>query len=575
MKYKRLRKSGEKRSRLGCNTCKRRRVKCDERHPNCLRCEKLGLECEYQIKLLWHDEALDRGISFGRSKQFQLIKSQRIGESRDLPKELTLSELSEFNTFWTTTLYNDVLFINANVKDFEFPNRIRFQSISSPLAIYDCIEDSTGSPYLDFGIINSVDSHDTTIDCFQISNILPTVPLNFNFDSTTHSKELQAYEYMITKVFPNCICYEGNFEAKHNPYLNYLVPLSVNSDILFKSLLSYSALIVSIFNHEYTSIAIKYENEVLHELPELIKLKQCINLNDWEDIFGTILILCSANITSNCDFQWIGHSEGGKKLLNRVNMSHSNPFNRFFIRYIVSHEVLRNTIQPNEESNALIHKYIENDTANEIDLMLGCSPNLLKFINDITILADSYETLEFESLPNKVILQDSILFKTSSLLNELDNLHQLLHIVNGPQSFEINLIAQIKQMSAQLYLYARINLFYCKINVATKATYDNVCHEINTMIISIIEKIQLLKCTTMTITWPLFLIGILGANLTEDHRWYIMKKFKDMEALRGLANIRLARTSVELVWKYRDLNESDLLTWKDLMNFNTGTLSLA
>ncbi|KAL8706237.1 MAG: hypothetical protein Q9201_000674 [Fulgogasparrea decipioides] len=30
----------------GCNTCRRRRVKCDERHPNCRRCEKAGFECE-------------------------------------------------------------------------------------------------------------------------------------------------------------------------------------------------------------------------------------------------------------------------------------------------------------------------------------------------------------------------------------------------------------------------------------------------------------------------------------------------------------------------------------------------
>ncbi|KAF8858795.1 hypothetical protein BDZ45DRAFT_743006 [Acephala macrosclerotiorum] len=42
---KRTRSSGS-RSRGGCHTCKIRRVKCDERRPGCLRCEKFGRGCD-------------------------------------------------------------------------------------------------------------------------------------------------------------------------------------------------------------------------------------------------------------------------------------------------------------------------------------------------------------------------------------------------------------------------------------------------------------------------------------------------------------------------------------------------
>lgn len=38
-------------SRRGCATCKRRRVKCDETHPRCKNCEHLGLECSFSITL--------------------------------------------------------------------------------------------------------------------------------------------------------------------------------------------------------------------------------------------------------------------------------------------------------------------------------------------------------------------------------------------------------------------------------------------------------------------------------------------------------------------------------------------
>ncbi|KAK9457129.1 hypothetical protein V1511DRAFT_492765 [Dipodascopsis uninucleata] len=36
-----------RKSRTGCRTCKKRRVKCDETHPRCLNCSNLGLTCSF------------------------------------------------------------------------------------------------------------------------------------------------------------------------------------------------------------------------------------------------------------------------------------------------------------------------------------------------------------------------------------------------------------------------------------------------------------------------------------------------------------------------------------------------
>lgn len=38
---------GHIKSRLGCFSCKRRRVKCNELRPSCTSCQRLGLRCEY------------------------------------------------------------------------------------------------------------------------------------------------------------------------------------------------------------------------------------------------------------------------------------------------------------------------------------------------------------------------------------------------------------------------------------------------------------------------------------------------------------------------------------------------
>lgn len=42
-----------KRSRRGCHTCKRMKIKCDEQKPHCLYCVKTNLDCDYLMKLTW------------------------------------------------------------------------------------------------------------------------------------------------------------------------------------------------------------------------------------------------------------------------------------------------------------------------------------------------------------------------------------------------------------------------------------------------------------------------------------------------------------------------------------------
>ncbi|KAH7139059.1 hypothetical protein B0J11DRAFT_34192 [Dendryphion nanum] len=42
-----------KRTRNGCQTCKRRRKRCDEQRPNCGGCVRLGLKCTYHVSLKW------------------------------------------------------------------------------------------------------------------------------------------------------------------------------------------------------------------------------------------------------------------------------------------------------------------------------------------------------------------------------------------------------------------------------------------------------------------------------------------------------------------------------------------
>lgn len=45
-------RKGHTKSRRGCFNCKRRRIKCNEKHPECNHCIKAGLPCEYPANII-------------------------------------------------------------------------------------------------------------------------------------------------------------------------------------------------------------------------------------------------------------------------------------------------------------------------------------------------------------------------------------------------------------------------------------------------------------------------------------------------------------------------------------------
>lgn len=69
---------GHFKSRLGCFNCKRRRVKCNELHPSCSPCRRLGLFCDYP----------------SAPRAVELIRPN--------PSALTLEDLRFYHQFLTT-----------------------------------------------------------------------------------------------------------------------------------------------------------------------------------------------------------------------------------------------------------------------------------------------------------------------------------------------------------------------------------------------------------------------------------------------------------------------------------------
>ncbi|KAK0124117.1 hypothetical protein ONS95_009100 [Cadophora gregata] len=72
-------RAGKPKVRTGCKTCKRRKVKCDEGKPGCLRCLKFGTECEgYRPKRSGQQAKATKGTTAHRKRLLLPNDSQLI-----------------------------------------------------------------------------------------------------------------------------------------------------------------------------------------------------------------------------------------------------------------------------------------------------------------------------------------------------------------------------------------------------------------------------------------------------------------------------------------------------------------
>ncbi|KAG2733246.1 hypothetical protein G9P44_004236 [Scheffersomyces stipitis] len=673
VKHKRTRKF-DKRSRSGCLTCKQRRVKCDEFHPRCKNCVRLKLNCNYGVKLLWEDEAIAKGISFGRSKQNKIIRQQsRRGNL--LPnekKQLTLTEMlrNNKNIKWVksgTDSYN--LFLNTTYEDFNkifdmvtrddlelkkynmphkntnviisvndnahtsnnitvspaselvVNNHDIFMDLAEHAHGYDQMFESPssssstsliiGNPY---GSNHSNNSHNPIEFSFNLDHFFcRTFTSTFNFFNDEFYKdniklESEIFNYFVNGICPGCVCYPKKSNGASgmipapvtqinpdlNPYLYLVVPLAQRSPIVYKTLVSVASRQLSLLgNSKFDTLSENYTSEVLKALPLLIKEKQMEKSNNWDEVLATVLMLCFADISSSCGASWLIHLNGAKEFL-KVSSIRSNitPVAKFFIRYFVTHEVMGETawFQNMIISDDEFLDGLKNDSDERIDLVLGCSPHLISIINQISKLGETYESFESKDRNSKgfMEIQAHILESRDRLESKLTNLNQYLKISELDDESHDNIIkiSEIKRLTTLIYLFARIDLEYLHLNhnkpdndndavlgVKYPKRYTDRLKAIKQVTKKIMGLIQTLPSVSMSLLWTLFIIGIVSVE-NEEERWFVLSRLIEMERIRELASVKIARQVVETVWKEKDLNCLSN-RWKDMIKGKANTISLA
>lgn len=177
-----------------------------------------------------------------------------------------------------------------------------------------------------------------------------------------------------------------------------------------------------------------------------------------------------------------------------------------------------------------------------IDYMLGCSPQLIRIINDIN------------ELKNNVKID-----KIREIIEEVRTLEQT------PYGYEddhrIVMCSQLYYLTTKLFLR---NSFHKYKDVLKFAKEDFDTELILKESLELLQKILSETNSTLFPTWPLFILSITGVQKSDDSiRIEILKMITSIEITWPKSSLVMIRRAITLVWKNHDLNPD--IDWRDVL----------
>ncbi|KAF1973162.1 hypothetical protein BU23DRAFT_640797 [Bimuria novae-zelandiae CBS 107.79] len=315
------------RRRTGCASCKVAHVKCTEERPSCKRCQRLSLPCQYEFKLLWEEDSLQRNVVHGRAGVWT-----RDGRKMEpIPGSLKFSEVKE-----------ELVWILLDAREsWEFTNFSPDDFLSATRHILSCGEVQPQ---------------------FFLRSCLPLLSL-----SEVDSRPLNYYIYELS---PKC-----SISVHLNPYLKVLLPVAYEFEPLRHTLLAASACQLY-----HCSGDRQYE---LHSLRHRSKAIRGLNMHlgkanvDWKSL-ATMVMFCFRDITDGCEPSWITHLKMDMRMLkDLLCSSHIDKDLRQFCEiYFVAHDVMGRTAWEEDVSGFEHYEWDQDENFSEIDSIMGCSREL-------------------------------------------------------------------------------------------------------------------------------------------------------------------------------------------------------
>ncbi|KAL3486701.1 fungal-specific transcription factor domain-containing protein [Aspergillus germanicus] len=483
----------ECRRRTGCFQCKAKHLQCTEEHPRCKRCERLGLACTRGLKLIFREDALQRGISFGR---------EGVWTKQPNPNSRQRRSKSDFRPVPLDSYFNRWEFLNVTFDDL------------AASAEVDTPHYSTRSN-----------------DSSQLLQLSPAFSI-YHPLHTFSGSDGYLLDYFIRGISPSC-----SLSKSHNPYISLVIPLCFVSNTLLNALLAVAANQLRLLGSTRSSHEGCHYKQIA-----LQSLRQEISTGTQDEgTVAAVLMLCFQDISDGCSASWMTHLRGGLQLLECNARQRSPDLWNFFRMYFIAHDIMARTVSDHWDGGNTPQLWLESEDLEEIDVVMGCSRGLMTAINKISILASTKARISRIRPLTPVELHDYE-NAISELHTSLLTLKQRLPS-HSADRHDLERVANIKHLTALLYLHERLGFpkesqpsIYNPSGAPSCLPLDRFTLSKDRLVSTIIESIATLP-DMATLLWPLFILGNAGVE-DEYHRRFLLDRLSSIQRLRNLGSVR-------------------------------------
>lgn len=430
------------RSRNGCKSCKKLKIKCDEKKPKCSNCIKKHVDiCDYSIILQWGGrpyknrqektkkfpntvmvdgvvtvkEHKDTCKDSSQFKELILVdeKFQLAPNLEDPPLELGIPEVFS-PSFKKMAMEPDIGSV-ANIFNFSSPIPVDLFSLHLPLPLPDAL---ASSPY-----------YTELFDFFlrETANLFVPAPQRI-YDKNPFNTLLPQMAMQNSTLLNLILAFGANHRNKILTFQDDCTPLPLDEIFNFNSVTADGTLANELLTNTF--------NELLSTLMDSKKRNS-------DSTLATILLLAAFDIFfSDTRNKWRAHVYGARKIIMQkleINSSgnlaiphHGNDCDpKFFLSRwfsyidIISSLSSANAAMRTKKLSSLSYEfsYLENEKLIEgkrlklqdIEYFTGMDARLLSFLAEVASIVDERESCNLENIPHEILL------KTLELDHEITN----------------------------------------------------------------------------------------------------------------------------------------------------------
>lgn len=522
----------KKRSRLGCNACKKLKTKCDELKPSCSRCQRRGIPCVYSFEMVFQNQALVETKKQLRIKDVELVQYEEAKQQR-----LKLME-SESNI------------INKNLKLVKFDDfKEEINAISDNIVLQELKDVTTESDRRKTNGLLHENEHGENKETYQMSfyipkSEIPILPLPTHLLEHPYYKDALKFFTHFTAHF---IVASPPQLYKNNPLQNLVPQYAIENECLLDLLIAYSL--------THRAMVLSDENFSPH-LAELLVSRGILNLVSHinntevsiktEVICLTTIFMCTQKIFSGEDVhkykeiidlcrtsfrRFVEHDKDITKLENGKYLisEEKNPFTHFLLCWIGYLEIIGMMMAISSKDfkmpyrpNPVFENY-QMKTKSKIDLFLGMDIKFLVIFDKLIPILNMLEERDKNKGNDK---EDSI--PTSILALAIEWEHELIDAYNefktssnDPNDPTVN--DPILNASNEAFFYGGLLHLYRRVYKVPRGnlTVQKLVQKIYEIFKNEIESASNAEnCAIL----PLFVAAC--ESITEEHRRFFYDRFQ-------------------------------------------------